>query len=57
MDTLTAIKNRPPAPDLGYTWAQAPAVLEDALGRCLTIPSEYDWEVRSPAFLIRDHTN
>lgn len=50
MDTLATLKDHPPPPDLRYTWAQAPAILEDALGRYITIPSEYDWEVRFPAF-------
>lgn len=44
MDAPTALKNRPPFPDLRYTWAQAPAILEDALGRYITMSSEYDWE-------------
>jgi hypothetical protein len=50
MDTLATLKNQPPSPNLRHTWAQAPAILEDALGRYITIPSEYDWEVRSLAF-------
>lgn len=44
MDMLAALKERLPAPDLDHTWAQAPVLLEDALGRHITIPSEYDWE-------------
>jgi hypothetical protein len=26
-------------------WAQAPVKFEDALGRVIPIPSEYDWDV------------
>ena len=34
-----------PAPDLRYTWVQAPVKLEDAFGRVLPVPSEYNWGV------------
>jgi hypothetical protein len=34
-----------PPPDLNYTWAQAPIRFEDALGRVIPVPSEYDWDV------------
>ena len=39
-----ALENVPP-PDLRHTWAQAPIKFEDALGRIIPIPSEYDWDV------------
>ena len=32
-----------PCPDLRHTWFQSPVKLEDALGRILPIPSEYDY--------------
>jgi hypothetical protein len=32
-------------PDIRHTWAQAPVRFEDALGRVIPIPSEYDWDV------------
>jgi hypothetical protein len=35
----------PSAPDLRYTWAQAPVKFEDALGRIIPVPSEYGWDV------------
>ncbi|PMD29355.1 hypothetical protein L207DRAFT_445554 [Hyaloscypha variabilis F] len=38
-----ALETLPP-PDLRYTWAQAPVKFEDALGRILPVPSEYDWD-------------
>ena len=38
------LENIPP-PDLRHTWAQAPIKFEDALGRIIPIPSEYDWDV------------
>jgi hypothetical protein len=34
-----------PVPDRRYIWAQEPVRFEDALGRVLPIPSEYNWEV------------
>jgi len=34
-----------PQPDARFTWAQAPVYLEDALGRSIIIPSEYDYDV------------
>ncbi|TVY17790.1 Protein VTS1 [Lachnellula arida] len=37
------LENIPP-PDLRHTWAQAPMEFEDALGRTIPIPSEYDWD-------------
>ncbi|KAH7401764.1 hypothetical protein DE146DRAFT_440850 [Phaeosphaeria sp. MPI-PUGE-AT-0046c] len=39
---LTMILERP-TPTLQYTWFQAPIKFEDALGRVLPIPSEFDW--------------
>jgi len=39
-----AVQNVPP-PDLTHTWAQAPIKFEDALGRIMPVPSEYDWDV------------
>ncbi|OCK74274.1 hypothetical protein K432DRAFT_430119 [Lepidopterella palustris CBS 459.81] len=32
-----------PTPALQYTWFQAPVKFEDALGRVIPIPSEFDW--------------
>jgi hypothetical protein len=43
-----------PPPDLNHTWAQAPVRFEDALGRRIIVPSEYDWDVRSSLLRIRD---
>ena len=33
-----------PSPDLRYTWAQEPIRFEDAMGRVIPVPSEYNWE-------------
>ncbi|KAF4624899.1 hypothetical protein G7Y89_g13272 [Cudoniella acicularis] len=33
-----------PPPNLRYTWVQAPVKFEDALGRVIPVPSEYDWD-------------
>ena len=42
---LSQFKASPPAPDPRFTWAQAPLRFEDAFGRVLPIPSEYNWSV------------
>jgi hypothetical protein len=47
-----AIQSVPP-PDPNYTWAQAPIKFEDALGRIIPVPSEYDWDVGLIAVLPR----
>ena len=46
MDMLKASEKNIVPPDLRFTWVQAPVRLEDALGRVIPIPSEYDWDVR-----------
>jgi hypothetical protein len=38
-----SIQKTIPSLDLQYTWAQKPVKLEDALGRIIPVPSEYDW--------------
>jgi len=38
------------APDLRHTWVQEPVRFEDALGRILPVPSEYNWGVSPPLF-------
>jgi hypothetical protein len=45
VSSLTDAKENPPPPCLRYTWIQAPVKFEDALGRIMPIPSEYDWDV------------
>jgi hypothetical protein len=47
-----------PSPNLRYTWAQAPLKFEDALGRVIPVPSEYNWDVSLPTsyFLPRQIT-
>lgn len=32
-----------PSPELRYTWVQEPIKFEDAMGRVIPIPSEYNW--------------
>lgn len=44
IEMLTMILEKP-SPTLHYTWSQAPVKFEDALGRILPIPSEFDWPV------------
>lgn len=36
-----------PSPDCRYTWVQEPVRFEDALGRVIPVPSEYNWVVSS----------
>lgn len=45
IDMLSALTERAPPPNPRYAWFQAPVLLEDAIDRHVTIPSEYDWEV------------
>jgi len=42
---ITQLKANTPTLNLRYTWAQDPIRFEDALGRVLPVPSEYDWKV------------
>ncbi len=42
MDILMRQANTNTAPDLQHTWFQQPVRFEDALGRILPIPSEYN---------------
>jgi hypothetical protein len=46
MDQFAKAVESLPSPDTSHTWAQAPIRFEDALGRVIPIPSEYDWDVR-----------
>ncbi|KAE9365757.1 hypothetical protein N431DRAFT_472352 [Stipitochalara longipes BDJ] len=43
MAILSKAMEQTPPPDIRHTWAQAPVTLEDALGRQIPVPSEYDW--------------
>lgn len=45
MDLLMSQQNSRLAPDTQHTWFQQPIKFEDALGRVLPIPSEYNWGV------------
>jgi hypothetical protein len=50
IEKFSAVLHKLPDPDIRYTWAQAPVRFEDALGRVIPIPSEYDWDVsRQPS--------
>ena len=42
MDILMRQANNNTTPDLQHTWFQEPVRFEDALGRILPIPSEYN---------------
>jgi hypothetical protein len=45
MDMFSKALESLPPPDLRHTWAQAPVKFEDALGRVIPVPSEYDWDI------------
>jgi hypothetical protein len=45
IEKLSTVLHKLPDPDIRHTWAQAPVRFEDALGRIIPIPSEYDWDV------------
>ena len=45
IDTLVKLQSTSQTPDLQHTWFQQPVKFEDALGRVLPIPSEYNWSV------------
>lgn len=45
---IAKLQNTALPPDLRYTWVQEPVKFEDALGRVIPVPSEYDVEVRKP---------
>jgi hypothetical protein len=47
MDVFTMVMKSVPPPDLYHTWFQPPMRLEDALGRVIIVPLEYDWDVSS----------
>lgn len=38
------------SPELRYTWVQEPIKFEDAMGRVIPIPSEYNWEASRHLF-------
>ncbi|KAK3178011.1 hypothetical protein OEA41_000143 [Lepraria neglecta] len=43
MDCIASLQTSNRLPDLRFTWAQEPVRFEDALGRVLPVPSEYNW--------------
>lgn len=47
MDILVKQQVSGKPPDVQHTWFQIPVRFEDALGRVIPIPSEYNWSVRS----------
>ena len=44
MSFLLQLKTSTPSPELRYTWFQEPLRFEDAAGRVIPIPSEYNWD-------------
>ena len=45
MKILVKLQTSGPSPDLRYTWVQEPVKFEDAMGRVIPVPSEYNWGV------------
>lgn len=45
VDLLIRLQEMIPIPDTRHTYFQSPCKFEDALGRTLPVPSEYDLEV------------
>lgn len=45
IDMLIRQQNSKVAPDTQHTWFQQPIKFEDALGRVIPVPSEYNWGV------------
>lgn len=50
MSSFAHMKTSTLSPELRYTWFQDPIRFEDALGRVIPIPSEYNWEASSSLF-------
>ena len=53
LDTLMRQEKSIKAPDLHHTWFQQPVKFEDALGRILPVPSEYNLGVSCLCILIK----
>ncbi len=51
LDLLVRVQNTAPAPDVYHTYFQRPCEFEDALGRVLPVPPEYDFQVNLNAHL------
>lgn len=47
MSFFAHMKTSTLSPELRYTWFQEPIRFEDAMGRVIPIPSEYNWEASS----------
>ena len=45
MDNIASLQTSNRLPDLRFTWVQELVRFEDALGRVLPVPSEYNWRV------------
>lgn len=43
MNFIVSLQASSPSPELRYTWVQEPVRFEDAIGRVIPIPSEYNW--------------
>lgn len=45
LDLLVRVQHTVPAPDVHHTYFQQPCEFEDALGRVLPVPPEYNFQV------------
>lgn len=52
MSIVVKLQSSGPSPNLRYTWVQEPVRFEDAMGRLIPIPSEYNWAVSTSTRLI-----
>ena len=43
MSFMVKLQASTPSPEMRYTWVQEPIKFEDAMGRVIPIPSEYNW--------------
>ena len=48
MNFMAHLNASAPSPEMRFTWFQEPIRFEDAMGRFIPIPSEYDWGASSP---------
>ena len=51
MNFMVHVNSSAPSPELRFTWFQEPIRFEDAMGRVVPIPSEYDWGASSPCLV------
>ena len=53
MSFFAKLQTSIPSPETRHSWFQEPIRFEDALGRVIPIPSEYNWEVSTSLPFIK----